>query len=748
MDGKTGDPLPGASLRLADRGKIYITNNKGVAQIDELCATTSYTLEVRFVGYMPLQVTFSWRSGAVLEISLSEEAIGLAAVVIEGERDPAPTRPTEQLSGLSLQQTRGKTLGESLKGLPGLNALQTGPGISKPVIQGLHSNRILILNNGIRLEGQQWGAEHAPEIDPFIARKITVIKGAEGVRYGPDAIGGVIIMEPGELNYANPLEGEINIAGSSNGRMGVASAILSGSPVKIKDLSWRAQVTGKRGGDFHAPDYGLMNTGIRELNYSLAAAINKPNRNLELFFSHFSTEVGIMRSAHIGNVTDLEEAIQRERPFYIRDFTYSIDNPRQELSHSLIKLKANQILPKLGLLEIKYGGQWNDRKEFDIRRGGRSDRAAIDMFLSTHSLDFTLKHKPLGDFSGEVGLTGMYQQNRNIPGTGVSPLIPYFNQASAGIYIIEKYVKPNYEIEFGARYDYRNLEVKTFDALDNLVNPVLDFQNAVFTLGGQFDLSPKWKFSTNLGSSWRPPHVSELFSNGLHHGVASIERGLFYPDGFLVPEAEILNIKSENSYKWVNEIAFEGKRFQLSANPYLQRIDNFIYLQPEPGTYLLTIRGSFPVASYKQTDAFLYGMDISTGFDLPMGLSLSGSYSMVRARDLIEDNFIIWMPADQIRGGINKTFSTKFNPFLSLGFLHVAWQTRVDPTADFAPPPAAYQLFSLSGGFSIPSETQNWNVFLEAENLFNQQYRDYMNRLRYYADDMGRNISLRVQYQF
>jgi iron complex outermembrane receptor protein len=748
IDGKSGNPLPGASLLLSGRNKAYFTNSQGAAAIDQLCEAISYTLQVRYIGYMPLQVDFTLRKGSILEISLSEEAIGLAAVVVEGTRNPAPTKPTEQLSGLSLQQTRGKSLGESLKGLPGLNSLQTGPGISKPVIQGLHSNRILILNNGIRLEGQQWGAEHAPEIDPFIANKITVIKGAEGVRYGPDAIGGVIILEPNELNISRPLEGEINIAGSSNGRMGVASAILSGSPLKAKDFNWRAQITGKRGGDFHTPDYGLMNTGIRELNYSVAAAINKPTRNLEVFFSQFSTEVGIMRSAHIGNVTDLEEAIQRDRPFYVRDFTYSIDNPRQELSHSLIKVRASQLLPKLGVIEIKYGGQWNDRKEFDIRRGGRSERAAIDMSLTTHSLDLTMKHKPLGDVSGEIGLTGMYQQNRNIPGTGVSPLIPFFNQASTGVYVIEKYVKPSYEIEFGARYDYRNLEVKTFDALDNLVNPILNFRNAVFTLGGQFDLTEHWKFSTNVGSAWRPPHVSELFSNGLHHGVAAIERGLFYPEGFLVPEAEILNIKSENSYKWVNELAYQGARFRISANPYLQHIENFIYLQPDPGSYLLTIRGSFPVASYKQTDAFLYGLDVNAGLDLPLGLSLTGSYSMVRARDLIQDNFIIWMPADQIRGGINKTFTSRLNPFLSLGFLHVAQQTRVDAEADFAPPPAAYQLFSLSGGFSIPSEEHHWNVFLQAENLLNQRFRDYMNRLRYYADDMGRNISLRVQYQF
>src|SRR3546814_18536850 len=105
--------------------------------------------------------------------------------------------------------------------------LKTGATIAKPVIHGLHSNRILILNNGIRQEGQQWGSEHAPEIDPFIAKRITVVKGAETIRFGPDAMGGVVIVEPSELDRKSGINGEINLAGAANGRSGVASAMSS-----------------------------------------------------------------------------------------------------------------------------------------------------------------------------------------------------------------------------------------------------------------------------------------------------------------------------------------------------------------------------------------------------------------------------------------------------------------------------------------------------------------------------------------
>ncbi|MFM9075334.1 MAG: TonB-dependent receptor, partial [Bacteroidota bacterium] len=68
-----------------------------------------------------------------------------------------------------------------------------------PVIHGVHSQRILILNHGVRQEGQQWGAEHAPEIDPLIASDIQVIKDASAIRYGVDAIGGVVVVNPPAL---------------------------------------------------------------------------------------------------------------------------------------------------------------------------------------------------------------------------------------------------------------------------------------------------------------------------------------------------------------------------------------------------------------------------------------------------------------------------------------------------------------------------------------------------------------------
>src|SRR5688500_19161669 len=76
-----------------------------------------------------------------------------------------------------MEKIKGLVISEALSKINGVTLLQTGSTISKPVIHGLHSSRILTIVNGVRQEGQQWGNEHAPEIDPFIADKLTVIKG-------------------------------------------------------------------------------------------------------------------------------------------------------------------------------------------------------------------------------------------------------------------------------------------------------------------------------------------------------------------------------------------------------------------------------------------------------------------------------------------------------------------------------------------------------------------------------------------
>src|SRR6185312_16013804 len=191
-DRQNGDSLAYATIQLKETGQGTLADEHGYFVLKDICKGT-YTVLVSYLGYDTLSQSITINKDVYHTFQLVPQGKEAEEIIIKEKKAPESktelvTQDRAELSGRDLERTRGLTLGESLKSIPGVNSLQTGPAISKPMIHGLHSNRILILNNGVRQEGQQWGSEHAPEIDPFIATKISVIKGAASIRYGSDAI--------------------------------------------------------------------------------------------------------------------------------------------------------------------------------------------------------------------------------------------------------------------------------------------------------------------------------------------------------------------------------------------------------------------------------------------------------------------------------------------------------------------------------------------------------------------------------
>ena len=105
------------------------------------------------------------------------------------------------INSQAIQGAMGKSLASLLENVSGVSSIQTGTSTAKPVIHGMYGNRILMINNGARQTGQQWGLDHAPEIDKNNSANIKVIKGAESVRYGSEALGGIVVLEQKTLPY-------------------------------------------------------------------------------------------------------------------------------------------------------------------------------------------------------------------------------------------------------------------------------------------------------------------------------------------------------------------------------------------------------------------------------------------------------------------------------------------------------------------------------------------------------------------
>jgi iron complex outermembrane receptor protein len=121
------------------------------------------------------------------------------------------------------------------------------------------------------------------------------------------------------------------------------------------------------------------------------------------------------------------------------------------------------------------------------------------------------------------------------------------------------------------------------------------------------------------------------------------------------------------------------------------------------------------------------------------------------------------MPADRYEGGIEYLFNETNRlkqRYIKLNFSHVMQQTRVPESgnisitnsngtvslaSDYTPPPKDYSLVGLETGAEMDLAHRRLSVILGVNNLFNVRYRDYMNAFRYFCDDMGRNITLRVK---
>jgi iron complex outermembrane recepter protein len=764
----SGGPAVGAAVFLLKSGQGVTTDAEGAFTFEHLCPEEK--IRVSLLGFKELvQPVTANQVELVLEADVRE----LDEVVVEGEL--AETEHAHNLATLNEQQlaeTAGKSLGESLREIAGVNSIQSGPGIFKPVIHGVHSQRILILNHGIRQEGQQWGAEHAPEIDPFIASDITVIKDASSIKYGTDALGGVIVVNPPELPHDNTLGGSLHTVLQSNGRSGTLSGMLEGGFKKLEGWGWRVQGTAKRAGDYHTPDYSLTNTGVKELNVSGAIGYHNETKGIELFVSRFSSELGILKGTSIGSMEDLKNAMEREPPQHTSSFSYDIGEPRQDVNHNLVKLNGH-INTNYGIIRMQYGFQNNNRKEFDIRKGANSSKPAIDLQLNTHTLESEWERSFSETQTLCLGVTGMYQQNYNIFGTDRIPFIPNFTNMSGGVYSVWKAQLKKWNIDAGARYDYRDYTVRGFDSNNNYYRDAYSFHNASASLGGTLSINSVSSFSTNLSAAWRPPHVAELYSVGTHQSAAAIENGLLLrKDAGGIVDFANANVKSEQAVKWVNTYAIERPHYSFSVTGYVNYILNYIFLKPVGIEE--TLRGTLPALDYHQTDALFVGGDVSSEVTLLPKVVWTGKVSLLRASDERNDDYLLYIPPSRLESALRISFkevSKIKNAYIEPKIKYVTRQSRAprviapdkfleavkndtdplqgdDSNFDFMETPDAYALLNLSAGLTIASGKVQYNVRASVENLTNTSYREYSNRFRYYSDDIGRNFILSLKCIF
>ncbi len=740
---ETNQKLSNATIYLLGTSNGTKSDSKGNYLLKNICEET-YDLVCELSSYekIVLKITIN-KEENIQDLTLTERDERLQEVVVTGKKSVTGSQLLGKLSEEERAQKDGLSLGEMVKGISGVQSLQTGSTISKPVIHGMHSSRVIILNQGVRQEGQQWGSEHAPEIDPFVSKNIQIIKGPAGLRYGGDAIGGIVLMEPNNLPDTAGIKGELQSIYFTNGRQAVLSGSLEGSIGHHKGWGWRMQGTIKDGGNIQTANYYLANTGVKEENFSAQLGYKQKKWGSELFFSRFHNVIGVYLGSHIGNVGDLEAAISQSQPasmFTPKEFSRIIDRPNQDVYHDLLKLKNYYKFQNGGIIRGTIAYQVDERFELDVMRAGKNTnnlRFELNTFTGELLYDEVNTNKQL---KGQFGITYLHQANITSGKSVNSPtisnsLLPNYFQTNLGLFAIERFVKNKYEIEMGFRMDAKVLEThKTMVSYSGLTqNDHFIFNGMSGSIGAKYHWTEYLENHFIVARAFRAPSANELFSYGVHHGAGAFEIG----DS---------NLPGETAMNYSLNSLFQKNKWELEIGLYQNYIQNFVYLRPmivngEP-LYLQTVRGAFPGYDYQQINAIFQGIDAKIAYQLNKNWSITQKTSIVRAFDTKNNQYIVNIPPDRFEYQLRYHFN-KLNQYVSLGVTSVAEQTRVENSSDYAAPPKGYDLVEVNWGIKY----HKFDFGIRISNAFNTSYRDYLNRFRYYTDDQGRNISIRANYR-
>jgi iron complex outermembrane receptor protein len=673
--------------------------------------------------------------------------------------DHEDTRARTTLDEESLERSAGDDLAQTVSQVAGVRMAGGTADSSKPIIRGQQERRLLILNDGVRHESQKWGSDHATEIDPFSAGSISVIRGAAGARYGPDAIGGVILVEPPPMRTDPGVVGKFLSSYNTNGRRPYAALRLdAGSEAGI---SARMEGNAAIGATQTAPDYLLGNTASKTWNVGGAVAYDWDGGNVRATWHHHDFQAGVFYGVNHGTPDEFLAQFETDRPVTADawESSYEIDRPYQDVTHDIGVLHTD-VDGDWGRIEAAYAFQINLRKEFEHVREDITG-PQYDFTLRTHSIDALYSHPTVSlgtnELEGGVGIQGGFQENVY---RGWS-LIPNFRSFTGGVFAYERLSLERVDVEAGARADTlsraaylrdndydahvrrKTLDTTTCEEREQTARCPADYTATSFSVGSLVHVIPEqFDIKLDLSTATRFPNVDELYMLGSSPTFPVYANG--HPD-----------LGTETVWNSSLTAGLRTQAVEAEASVFGQLVDDYIYFAPELNAdgkprFDVTIRGTWPSWGYQPIDATFYGLDgsVNLGPHFPVGLNALGG--LVRAEDRDTGTHLIGTPADHVKlaliGRIPPVASVQ-KVELHISTDLVASQSRVDASSDFTPPPPSYTLL----GAGIETEIgrrQPIRVGVDAHNLLNTSYREYSSLLRYYADQPGRDVRIRVGMDF
>ena len=711
VDNNTGDGVPFAKIYCLETQNGSKADSSGTWQLDNI-VDNQMTIQISAPEYDSKMIKVDGYDYAVI-VKLNPAHIHLDEVIIstsDSKLQRYSAFPVESRKIADLNKIEQTNLVDAMSNIPGIYNFSTGNGIAKPVIRGLSGMRILTSQNGLRLENQQWGADHGFAVLNLGIDRVEVIKGPSSLIYGADALGGVIYLadEP----YVNLNNEEIK----------ASTKFETNSLTTFNKISYKKSKDNLRfavyGGYFSRNNYAIgdnsfMNFSNNEFvvnsknsgaSFKTAIGYNKKNWITNFRYQLLYFQNGLPGHTHDAN-PDVSSFLS-----YTRNRSYTI--PAQKILNHLVQwenkfyFKKDEIIAQLGFTS-------NELKEY----GEKVSVAGIDMTLQNTSYNFRWKHHFNKHFEIVSGSQGMLQSNLNGQ-YAEEILVPDANFTDLGAFSLLKGTFNLWNIQAGARYDQRSITEIASGGFNTTFN-------GINYSAGIARSSKKLTTRLNVSTGFRPPHISELLANGVHHATMQ----------FLVGDR---TFESEIA----NQIDFYlGTHFdhlEFVINPFINQINNYIYKNPTGQT---DSASRLDIFEMEQTDVVFYGGDIAIHYHPHMAhwLHLESNLSLLST----EQN-LPFIPQNRLNNTIKVDIKgenkLRINS-LSAQYIHFFAQDNVATYESTSP---SYQLINLDCTGSVSSK-YHINYSLGVNNLLNVKYIDHLSRLKTYdIPNPGRNIYVKL----
>ncbi|MBT6169462.1 MAG: TonB-dependent receptor [Flavobacteriaceae bacterium] len=621
----------------------------------------------------------------------------------------------------NLNYIKSQNFSKSLIEIPGLSLITTGPGIAKPVIRGLSSNRVVVFNQNMRQENQQWGGEHGMDISGFGVESVELIKGPMSVIYGSDAIGGVLYVHPDSYTMGNKtdflnedLEVEIGSYYNSNYKGFTNNLGVKGN---LNNLSYLIQGSVVDNKDFETPKEKVESTYFENKDLKLGLGYESEKFISDFRFNYSKTKVGIPHSEHEDEDHEDEEHEEHEEESY------------QDLTNSIVTWKNTFLFDNKSEFEIILGRSLNNRKEFGEYEEEHEDEdedhdeeeheehegeAHIDFDLNTTTVDMKYLFPKKDKSELVLGSNILFQENKNI---GEEALIPDAKKNDFGIYGLTHIHSVSWDILIGLRADFRNIKQTDFDK---------NFSRLTSSLGFKRKLGEKGVMRINFSRGYRAPNLSELFSEGVHHGTAQYEIGN-------------KNLKEERSSQIDLSIVTSTSNSTFGMDIFYNKLSDYIYLNPTGNKI-----GDFKVYNYLQEDASLFGGEIflskKTSLDW---LSHKTSLAYVSGEKANKGGYLPLIPPVTLKHSFNFEFDNNSFEISALA------KGKKQNIGQFETKTNSYFVMDISGSHDFNFLENSINLSWSINNLFDREYYDHLSRLKNMEIyEIGRNISFGLNYNF